>query len=416
MTTVLGRGGFGEVQKVTINGTEYAKKIIRDDIREDLNIAVVTEPMFMQMVQHPNMVPALKVTYQDDQLEILMPLMPDDLASAVPDDKRMSIKQLLSAGYYMERNWIMHRDIKPGNILLNANGEPQLTDWSLAIRLIDAGQPLSFRVQTMFYRAPEVVLRRHYDTRIDVWSMGLTILEMYTRRVTFYVDNEEQLLREMIRLLNPDREMLRQMRVKPDVLNTQSVYSGVEAFVKAQNIGDEAIETVLIKMLQFFPDQRASFTQLNKLPTDLTLNTYPVYPRVRNPQRYNIIRMLKRWTDTYKAGWSTLVYAITIIDMVLDDEDMDPDALAFAAFIISSRLNMAQYVVAQQPMWRWKEDVIRVLRKVQFLPMPNARITKNAFLYENIIKGDTNVAEVQDLYFPRGAPEGLTQFVGQILR
>ncbi|KAM0676945.1 Cyclin-dependent kinase 2 [Binucleata daphniae] len=84
--------------------------------------------------------------------------------------------QILLALSHLHKNKILHRDIKPGNILLNKNGVAKLADFGLA-RNIDTA--MTNRVSTLWYRAPELLLGSNtYDDKIDSFSLGLVILSM----------------------------------------------------------------------------------------------------------------------------------------------------------------------------------------------------------------------------------------------
>ena len=95
------------------------------------------------------------------------------------EDANYIIFQLLSACTYLHENFVMHRDIKPDNILIN--------ETTLTIKLTDFGQARSFgfipekytlHVQAMYYRAPELLLGCNtYTELIDMWSVGCVLWE-----------------------------------------------------------------------------------------------------------------------------------------------------------------------------------------------------------------------------------------------
>uniref|UniRef100_A0AAY4BWN4 Protein kinase domain-containing protein n=1 Tax=Denticeps clupeoides TaxID=299321 RepID=A0AAY4BWN4_9TELE len=92
-------------------------------------------------------------------------------------------KEVLAALLYLHQKGYVHRDIKPNNILLTDTGEVRLVDFGLMSR-IQKGKPTPI-VGTPAYLAPEFVLEYlsgDYDERCDVWSLGITLLELHTSR------------------------------------------------------------------------------------------------------------------------------------------------------------------------------------------------------------------------------------------
>lgn len=105
--------------------------------------------------------------------------MEHDLAGLIGNRVKFSLpeikcimKQMLEGLGYLHNLKIMHRDIKPANILLNDKGEIKIADFGLGRKFIE-NQKLTFKVVTLWYRAPELILKyRRYDHKIDVWSIG----------------------------------------------------------------------------------------------------------------------------------------------------------------------------------------------------------------------------------------------------
>ena len=97
--------------------------------------------------------------------------------------------QILEALIFLERHTIIHCDLKPENILLrDVNGE--------RIKLVDYGsgcfrqEQVYTYVQSRFYRAPEVILRIPYSEKVDIWSLGCILAELYTGEPLFPGNNE----------------------------------------------------------------------------------------------------------------------------------------------------------------------------------------------------------------------------------
>lgn len=90
--------------------------------------------------------------------------------------------QLLKGVQYMHINKIVHRDLKASNLLINRRGELKIADWGLARSWNPEMNRLTNRVITLWYRPPELLLGcTNYSTKIDMWSVGCVIAEMFRR-------------------------------------------------------------------------------------------------------------------------------------------------------------------------------------------------------------------------------------------
>jgi serine/threonine protein kinase len=84
------------------------------------------------------------------------------------------MKQIVKGLFYIHKKGIIHRDIKPENILM-MNGEPKITDLGLAQVMRTSG--VSGKSGTPFYVAPEVLEEEKYGQSVDIWSLGIVLLE-----------------------------------------------------------------------------------------------------------------------------------------------------------------------------------------------------------------------------------------------
>jgi serine/threonine protein kinase len=111
---------------------------------------------------------------------IRLPEIADNLSE---DHVKSWLQQLLSACHYLHTNNILHRDLKPSNILVSRNGVLKIADFGLARRynpLTD--RQLTYMIVTLWYRVPELLLGcTAYDNKIDMWSVGCVIAELYQR-------------------------------------------------------------------------------------------------------------------------------------------------------------------------------------------------------------------------------------------
>jgi len=107
-------------------------------------------------------------------------------------------QQLLNGVHYMHKNKVIHRDLKASNLLINRNGELKIADWGLARSWNSEMKRLTNKVITLWYRPPELLLGMiDYTTKIDMWSVGCIIAEMF-RRSSFLKGRNEAHQLELI--------------------------------------------------------------------------------------------------------------------------------------------------------------------------------------------------------------------------
>ena len=93
--------------------------------------------------------------------------------------------QILQGVSYLHSVWVLHRDLKPNNIFISAEGKVAIGDFGLA-KLYANGKPLSPQAITIFYRPPEMLMgAQHYGPAVDVWSVGCIFAELWLSRPIF---------------------------------------------------------------------------------------------------------------------------------------------------------------------------------------------------------------------------------------
>uniref|UniRef100_N1R4E4 Mitogen-activated protein kinase 3 n=1 Tax=Aegilops tauschii TaxID=37682 RepID=N1R4E4_AEGTA len=168
-------------------------------------------------------------------------------------------QKLLRGLKYLHSAEILHRDLKPGNLLVNANCDLKICDFGLARTNSSKGQFMTEYVVTRWYRAPELLLCcDNYGTSIDVWSVGCIFAELLGRKPIF-----------------PGTECLNQLKLIVNVLGTMSE-SDLE-FIDNPKARRYIIPT-LPKMLIFDPTKRISVTQALEHPY-----MSPLYDPSANP-------------------------------------------------------------------------------------------------------------------------------------
>ncbi|KAK0306538.1 hypothetical protein LTR57_005100 [Friedmanniomyces endolithicus] len=124
----------------------------------------------------------------------------------LPSEIKTLLLQLSSAVAFLHDHWILHRDLKTSNILLNNRGEIKLADFGMA-RFVGDPAPanLTQLVVTLWYRAPELLLgAKDYNGSIDIWSLGCIFGELLTKQPLFQGKNEVEQLSKVSHSSSPD--------------------------------------------------------------------------------------------------------------------------------------------------------------------------------------------------------------------
>ena len=138
-----------------------------------------------------------------DFLEHDLKTLLEDMAEPfLPSETKTLMLQIVSATDYLHSHWILHRDLKTSNLLMNNRGEIKIADFGMARYTGDPTPKLTQLVVTLWYRAPELLLgTEHYGSEIDVWSIGCIFAELLTREPLFQGKNEVDQLSKIFNLL-----------------------------------------------------------------------------------------------------------------------------------------------------------------------------------------------------------------------
>ncbi|KAI5848032.1 kinase-like domain-containing protein [Tricharina praecox] len=162
--------------------------------------------------EHPNVVRLREVVMGDTlkDVYIVMDFIEHDLKTLCDDmsepfllsETKTLLLQLLSATAYLHSHWILHRDLKTSNLLLNNRGQIKIADFGLARYTGDPAPALTQLVVTLWYRAPELLLgATTYGTEIDTWSIGCIFGELLTRTPLLQGKTEIDQLSKIFELL-----------------------------------------------------------------------------------------------------------------------------------------------------------------------------------------------------------------------
>ncbi|XP_076465610.1 dual specificity mitogen-activated protein kinase kinase 1-like [Babylonia areolata] len=183
----LGAGNGGVVTQVLHKptGLIMAKKLIHLEIKPAVRNQIIRELKVLHECNSPDIVGYYGAFYSDGEISICMEYMDGgslDLilkkAGKIPESILgvINISVLKGLSYLRERHQIIHRDVKPSNILVNSRGEIKICDFGVSGQLIDS-MANSF-VGTRSYMAPERLQGTHYSVQSDIWSLGLSMVEM----------------------------------------------------------------------------------------------------------------------------------------------------------------------------------------------------------------------------------------------
>ncbi|NXG71322.1 STK36 kinase, partial [Baryphthengus martii] len=155
----------------------------------------------MRGLHHPNIIQMLDSFETDKEVVVvtdyvegeLFQILEDD--GSLPEDQVQTIAaQLVSALYYLHSHRILHRDMKPQNILLGKDGVVKLCDFGFARAMSIHTMVLTSIKGTPLYMSPELVEERPYDHTADLWSVGCILYELFVGTPPFYTSSIFQLV------------------------------------------------------------------------------------------------------------------------------------------------------------------------------------------------------------------------------
>lgn len=186
-TEKIGHGSFGDVYKglhIPTNNTVAIKTINLDEedideMRREISILMhCSSPYITQYLG--SMVSGIKLWIMMDYCELgsLRSIKQHGITISESILKYLA-KETLHGLEYLHRNNIIHRDIKSANILLTREGQVKICDFGVSGILLQSARRNSF-VGTPYWMAPEVISRSEYDFKADIWSFGITLIELVT--------------------------------------------------------------------------------------------------------------------------------------------------------------------------------------------------------------------------------------------
>ncbi|KAF8570889.1 hypothetical protein P879_01940, partial [Paragonimus westermani] len=188
---MLGQGTYATVYKgrSLLTETLVALKEIRLEHEEGAPCTAIREVSLLRNLQHANIVTLHDIIHTEKSLTLVFEYVERDLKQYLhechgimhPDNVQLFLYQLLRGLDYCHRRRILHRDLKPQNLLITDRGDLKLADFGLARAKSIPIKTYSNEVVTLWYRPPDILLgSTEYSTHIDMWGVGCIFYEMAT--------------------------------------------------------------------------------------------------------------------------------------------------------------------------------------------------------------------------------------------
>ncbi|KVI05763.1 cyclin-dependent kinase G-2-like isoform X1 [Cynara cardunculus var. scolymus] len=195
------------------------KKVKMEKEREGFPLTSLREINILLSFHHPSIVDVKEVVVGSnlDSIFMVMEYMEHDLKALMETMKqpfsqsevKCLMLQLLEGTKYLHDNWVLHRDLKTSNLLLNNRGELKICDFGLARQYGSPLKPYTHLVVTLWYRAPELLLgAKEYSTAIDMWSLGCIMAELLSKQPLFNGKTEFDQLDKIFKTLGTPNETI----------------------------------------------------------------------------------------------------------------------------------------------------------------------------------------------------------------
>ncbi|KAJ6457245.1 kinase-like domain-containing protein [Mycena sanguinolenta] len=186
ITRKLGQGWSGPVFQATDSGTQRSVAIAQNDMVHQQKPPFLNQISVMKELEHPNIL-GLVASYlvEPEELWIVTEFIDGCELTEIIRNSRMSETQIsnftgeICKGLaYLHSKNIIHRDIRPDNIFVDSIGHVKIKGFGYCVKLTEKLPRRASMAGTPHWMAPEVVKQERYDTKIDVWSLGILVIEL----------------------------------------------------------------------------------------------------------------------------------------------------------------------------------------------------------------------------------------------
>eukprot|EP01102_Stenamoeba_stenopodia_P020965 TRINITY_DN8337_c0_g1_i1.p1 TRINITY_DN8337_c0_g1~~TRINITY_DN8337_c0_g1_i1.p1 ORF type:complete len:328 (-),score=57.30 TRINITY_DN8337_c0_g1_i1:103-1086(-) len=297
-TKALGEGAFGVVYGGTVRDSSQqiaVKKIRMMEKNEGISFTALREISVLQEIRHPNIVKLIEAYAHKGSIYLVFEFMETDLAILIknvllsPADIKSCMHMILTGVEFLHKHWILHRDLKPDNILIDSKGVLKLADFGLARAYSSPDRLMTSQVVTRWYRAPELLYgARLYGYGVDIWAVGCIFAELMLRRPYLPGDSDlNQLAKIFAALGTPTEAQWPGMSTLPDFIEFKPCIATPLSMLFTAATPDTL--DLLAQMLKFDPNTRCTATEalnhtyFNSPPAATPPEQIKIVPKTEQP-------------------------------------------------------------------------------------------------------------------------------------